>query len=60
VTQESRLFVVLLPVEGGVDIKLTSRQPDEPSAIVVIRTVGLAPVPETTLHLPGAIVRDPA
>ncbi|MNY60483.1 hypothetical protein D3C86_1970420 [compost metagenome] len=55
---ERRLFLIVRQAEDGLTITVTPIQPtDQPEAIAIIRTVGDVAA-ETTLHFPGAAVRQ--
>lgn len=55
---ERRLFLIVRQAEDGLTITVTPTQPSEqPAAIAIIRTVGDVAA-ETTLHFPGAAVRQ--
>lgn len=55
---ERRLFLIIRQADDGLTLTVTPIQPaEQPSALAVIRTVGDVPA-ETTLHFPGASVRQ--
>ncbi|MGI4818624.1 hypothetical protein [Brevundimonas sp.] len=54
---ERRLYLVFKVTPEGLDLTITPKQPDEPDAVAVIRTVGDV-LQETTIHLPGATARE--
>lgn len=55
---ERRLFLIVRQAEDGLTITVTPIQPaEQPDAIAIIRTVGDIAA-ETTLHFPGAAVRQ--
>lgn len=59
---EGRIFVIVATVEGGVDVTLTTLQPDPATAetAIVLRSRGQLPTGETAvLHIPGATVSAP-
>lgn len=55
---ERRIFLIIRTTEDGLMVTVTPVQPSEqPDAVAVIRTVGDVAA-ETTLHFPGAVVRQ--
>lgn len=55
---ERRLFLIIRKAEDGLTVTVTPIQPSQqPEAVAVIRTVGDV-AGETTLHFPGASVRQ--
>lgn len=54
---ERRLYLVFKLTPEGLDLTITPKQPDEASALAVIRTVGDV-ASETTFHIPQATVRQ--
>lgn len=59
---EGRVFVIVAAVEGGVDVTLTTLQPEPATAAtaIILRSRGQLPNGEATvLHIPGATVSAP-
>lgn len=55
---ERRIFLIIRKAEDGLTVTVTPSQPaEQPDAVAVIRTVGDVAA-ETTLHFPGAVVRQ--
>ena len=55
---ERRIFLIIRQAEDGLTVTITPIQPvEQPQALAVIRTVGDVAA-ETTLHFPGASVRQ--